>query len=62
MLNNGNFNFDILRPDEALILIDDRTDSKITIEYKERNLTDEEQALEDELAAFEAELEAELGE
>ena len=62
LLNNGNFNFDILRPDEALTLIDDRTDSKITIEYKEHNLTDEEQALEDELAAFEAELEAELGE
>jgi hypothetical protein len=62
LLNNGNFNFDILRPDEALILIDDRTDSKITIEYKERNLTDEEQALENELAAFEAELEAELSE
>jgi hypothetical protein len=62
LLNNGNFSFDIVRPDEALILIDDRTDSKITIEYKESNLTDEEQALEDELAAFEAELEAELSE
>ena len=61
LLNNGNFNFDIVRPDEALMLVEDRTDAKITIKYKKRTLTDEEQSVEDEIAAFEAELEAELG-
>ena len=63
LLNNGNFNFDIVRPDEALMLVEDRTDAKITIKYKKRTneVTDEEQSVEDELAAFEAELEAELG-
>ena len=62
LLNNGNFNFDIVRPDEALMLVEDRTDAKITIKYKKRTneVTDEEQSVEDELAAFEAELEAEL--
>ncbi len=62
LLNNGNFNFDIVRPDEALALYTDRTDSKIIIGRKKHIPTDEEQSVEDELAAFEAELAAELGE
>jgi len=61
LLNNGNFNFDIVRPDEALALYTDRTDSKIIIGRKKHIPTDEEQSVEDELAAFEAELAAELG-
>ena len=62
LLNNGNFNFDIVKPDEALMLVEDRTDAKITIKYKKRTneVTDEAQSVEDEIAAFEAELEAEL--
>ncbi len=62
LLNNGNFNFDIVRPDEALTLFRDGTDSKIIISYKKHTLTDEAQSVEDEIAAFEAELAAELGE
>jgi len=62
LLNNGNFNFDIVRPDEALTLFRDGTDSKIIIIRKKHILTDEEQSVEDEIAAFEAELAAELGE
>jgi hypothetical protein len=62
LLNNGNFNFDIVRPDEALALFRDGTDSKIIVIRKKHILTDEAQSVEDELAAFEAELAAELGE
>ena len=62
LLNNGNFNFDIVRPDEALTLFTDGSNKKINIGYKKHTLTDEEQSVEDELAAFEAELAAELGE
>ena len=32
LLNNGNFNFDIVRPDEALALFRDGTDSKIIVD------------------------------
>jgi hypothetical protein len=59
LLNNGNFNFDIVKPADALMLVEDRTDAKITIKYKKRILTDEEQSVEDELAEFEASLENE---
>jgi len=62
LLNNGNFNFDTVKPTEALTLLRDGTDSKITVIRKKHILTDEEQSVEDELAAFEAELAAELGE
>ena len=62
LLNNGNFNFDIVRPDEALTLFRDGTDSKIIVGHKKHIPTDEEQAVLDELAEFEAELAAELGE
>jgi hypothetical protein len=61
LLNNGNFNFDIVRPDEALTLYTDGSNKKINITYKKHTLTDEAQSVEDELAAFEAELAAELG-
>ena len=60
LLNNGNFNFDLIRPDEALKLYTDGSNKKINISYKKHTLTDEAQSVEDELAAFEAELEAEL--
>jgi len=60
LLNNGNFNFDLIRPDEALTLFTDGSNKKINISYKKHIPTDEEQSVEDELAAFEAELEAEL--
>jgi hypothetical protein len=56
LLNNGNFNFDIVRPDEALTLFRDGTDSKIIVIRKKHIPTDEEQAVLDEIAAFEAEL------
>ena len=62
LLNNGNFNFDTVKPADALMLVEDRTDAKITIKYKKHIPTDEEQSVEDEIAAFEAELAAELGE
>ena len=62
LLNNGNFNFDIVRPDEALALYTDGSNKKIIIGRKKHIPTDEEQSVEDELAAFEAELAAELGE
>jgi len=62
LLNNGNFNFDIIRPAEAVALFTDGANKKIIISYKKHILTDEEQSVEDELAAFEAELAAELGE
>ena len=61
LLNNGNFNFDLIRPDEALTLYTDGSNKKIIISYKKHTLTDEAQSVEDELAAFEAELAAELG-
>ena len=56
LLNNGNFNFDIVRPDEALTLFRDGTDSKIIVIRKKHIPTDEEQAVLDEIVAFEAEL------
>ena len=43
-------------------LFTDGSNKKINIGYKKHTLTDEEQSVEDELAAFEAELAAELGE
>ncbi len=58
LLNNGNFNFDIVKPDEALMLVEDRTDAKITIKYKKRTLTDEEQSVEDEKGGLAAELDS----
>ena len=61
LLNNGNFNFDIIRPAEAVALFTDGSNKKIIIGHKKHILTDEEQSVEDELAAFEAELAAELG-
>tara|TARA_B110000495_G_scaffold68675_1_gene58614 strand:- start:71 stop:787 length:717 start_codon:yes stop_codon:yes gene_type:complete len=62
LLNNGNFNFDIIRPAEAVALFTDGANKKIIVGHKKHILTDEEQSVEDELAAFEAELAAELGE
>jgi len=62
LLNNGNFNFDLIRPDEALVLFRDGSDSKIIIGHKKYIPTDEEQAILDEIAELEAELAAELGE
>ena len=62
LLNNGNFNFDLIRPDEALTLYTDGSNKKIIIGHKKYIPTEEEQAILDELIAFEAELEAELGE
>ena len=62
LLNNGNFNFYIIRPAEAVALFTDGSNKKIIIGHKKYILTDEEQSVEDELAAFEAELAAELGE
>ena len=59
LLNNGNFNFDLIRPDEALALFRDGSDSKIIIGHKKYIPTDEEQAVLDEIAELEAELEAE---
>ena len=60
LLNNGNFNFDLIRPDEELALYTDGSNKKIIIGHKKHIPTDEEQATLDELAAFEAELEEEL--
>jgi len=57
LLNNGNFNFDLIRPDEALTLYTDGSDKKILIGRKKHIPTDEEQSVEDELAEFEASLE-----
>jgi hypothetical protein len=62
LLNNGNFNFDIVRPTEALALFRDGTDSKIIVIRKKHIPTDEEQAVLDELAEFEASLESEPAE
>jgi hypothetical protein len=61
LLNNGNFNFDIVKPADALLLVEDRTDAKITVIRKKHIPTDEEHVVEDELAALEAELAAESG-
>jgi hypothetical protein len=60
LLNNGNFNFDLIRPDEELALYTDGSNKKIIIGHKKHIPTDEEQATLDELAAFEAKLEEEL--
>ena len=61
LINQGSFVFDLIRPIDTHKFVTDRTDSKIKFSYKKRTLTDEEQSVEDEIAAFEAELEAELG-
>ena len=61
LINQGSFVFDLIRPADAHKFITDRTDSKIKYSYKKHIPTDEEQSVEDELAAFEAELAAELG-
>jgi hypothetical protein len=61
LLNNGNFNFDTVKPIDALVLLRDGTDSKITVIRKKHIPTEKEQSVEDEIAAFEAELAAELG-
>jgi hypothetical protein len=61
LLNNGDFNFDLIRPDEALKLYTDGSNKKIIIGHKKYIPTDEEQAVLDEIAELEAELEAELG-
>ena len=61
LINQGSFVFDLIRPVDTHKFITDRTDSKIIISYKKHIPTDEEQAILDELAAFEAELAAELG-
>jgi len=62
LINQGSFVFDLIRPVDAHKFITDRTDSKIKFSYKKHISTDEEQSVEDEIAAFEAELAAELGE
>jgi hypothetical protein len=56
VINNGNFDFSLIMPPEAYELYDSRI-----VSIPKYVLTKEEQAMEDELAAFEAELEAELG-
>ena len=61
LINQGSFVFDLIRPADAHKFITDRTDSKIIIGRKKHIPTDEEQAVLDELAEFEAELAAELG-
>jgi hypothetical protein len=61
LINQGSFVFDLIRPDEALALYTDGSNKKIIIGHKKHIPTDEEQAILDELAAFEAELAAELG-
>jgi hypothetical protein len=61
LINQGSFVFDLIRPVDTHKFVTDRTDSKIKFSYKKRILTDEAQSVEDELAAFEAELAAELG-
>ena len=57
VINNGNFDFSLIMPPEAYELYDSRI-----VSIPKYVLTKEEQAMEDELAAFEAELAAELGE
>ena len=59
LINQGSFVFDLIRPADAHKFITDRTDSKIKFSYKKRISTDEDQSVEDELAAFEASLENE---
>ena len=61
LINQGSFVFDLIRPVDTHKFVTDRTDSKIIISYKKRTLTDDAQSVEDEIAAFEAELAAELG-
>ena len=60
LINQGSFVFDLIRPVDLPTFVTDMTDSKIKYSYKKHIPTDEEQSVEDELAAFEAELEAEL--
>ena len=62
LINQGSFVFDLIRPVDLPTFVTDMTDSKIKYSHKKHILTDEEQSVEDELAAFEAELAAELGE
>ena len=62
LINQGSFVFDLIRPVDTHKFVTDRTDSKIKFSYKKHIPTDEEQSVEDEIAAFEAELAAELGE
>ena len=62
LINQGSFVFDLIRPVDLPKFVTDMTDSKIKYSYKKHTLTDEAQSVEDELAAFEAELAAELGE
>ena len=52
-------NYTLIRPDEALALFRDGSESKIIIGHKKYIPTDEEQAVLDEIAELEAELEAE---
>jgi hypothetical protein len=58
LLNQGDFAFELLLPNAAkkYVIIDFKATTSVSEEQKE-----EEQAIEDELEAFEAELEAELG-
>ena len=61
LINQGSFVFDLIRPVDTHKFVTDMTDSKIIISHKKHIATDEEQAVLDELAEFEAELAAELG-
>ncbi len=45
LLNNGNFNFDLIRPDEALALYTDGSNKTIIIGRKKHIPTDEEQSV-----------------
>jgi len=58
LLNQGDFNFELLLPGVTKI-VDGRIVTKAPVSEEQRA---EEQSVEDELAAFEAELAAELGE
>ena len=60
VINNGNFDFSLIMPPESYELYE-KLDVNIYSFVSKIVLTKEEQAMEDELAAFEAELEAELG-
>ena len=61
VINNGNFDFSLIMPRESYELYE-KLDANIYRSASKKVLTKEEQAMEDELAAFEAELAAELGE
>ena len=62
LINQGSFVFDLIRPADLPTFVTDMTNSKIKYSYKKHITNDDEQSVEDELAAFEAELAAELGE